>query len=57
MRPFDPEAFLEVCRRVTEEERRRDGIGTLAEKTVHAVLKAYYEPIPEMREFCLSNRV
>ena len=41
---MDQEYFLQVCRQVTIQERERAGIGTLAEKTVHAVLKRYMEP-------------
>ena len=36
--------FEEVCHRVLHENIERTGIGTLAEKTIHAVLKNYYAP-------------
>ena len=31
----------------------RQGIGTLSEKTVHAVMKNYYAPDTDMHEICL----
>ncbi len=37
----DRERFREACESVAE-EHRRNGIGTLSEKTVHAVLKNYF---------------
>lgn len=40
----DSERFDAVCAEVMEQERLRAGIGTLSEKTLHAVLKRYYEP-------------
>ncbi len=40
---MDQEHFLRACRQVMGEERERAGIGTLSEKTVHAVLKRYFE--------------
>jgi len=36
--------FKKVCEQVTQSERDSNGIGTLSEKTVHAVLKRYLEP-------------
>ncbi|WP_343210297.1 hypothetical protein [Anaerolentibacter hominis] len=36
--------FREACDRIVFQERQKNGIGTLGEKTVHAVLKQYYEP-------------
>ena len=38
------ERFEKACKAVIGEGRRGDGIGTLGEKTLHAVLKDYYEP-------------
>ena len=36
--------FKEVCESVISCERERSGIGTLGEKTLHAVLKQYFKP-------------
>ncbi|MDE7326366.1 MAG: hypothetical protein K2N63_08835 [Lachnospiraceae bacterium] len=36
--------FDEACSRVIHQNVKRAGIGTLAEKTIHAVLKHYYAP-------------
>ena len=41
---MNPERFLEALETVLIEERNREGIGRLAEKTVHATLKLYFEP-------------
>lgn len=38
------EQFEEACNRVIEAQVLRTGIGTLSEKTLHAVLKHYFEP-------------
>ncbi len=48
--PLSPELrFAEACAKVTA-DRQREGIGTLGEKTLHAVLKHYYEPDPSYHE-------
>lgn len=47
---MDSQRFAQVCERVTGGERRSAGIGTLGEKTLHAVLKYYYEPYEESHE-------
>lgn len=46
----DKEQFHRICEKVIHEERERLGIGTLSEKTVHAVLKNYLVPKPEYHE-------
>lgn len=38
-------------------ERQRHGIGTLSEKTVHAVLKYFYAPDTDMHEIPIGNYV
>lgn len=48
--PEDKLLFHEICEKVIREERKRLGIGTLSEKTVHAVLKNYLVPKPEYHE-------
>ena len=40
----DKELFRQACERGNQSVKNRDGIGTLKEKTVHAVLKHYIEP-------------
>ena len=35
----------------------RQGIGTLSEKTVHAVMKNYYAPDTDMHEIPIENFV
>lgn len=41
--------FADACSKV-EADRLREGIGTLGEKTLHAVLKHYYQPDPTYHE-------
>ena len=41
---MDKQKFLEACEKVIDVERAKNGIGTLGEKTLHAVLKLYFEP-------------
>lgn len=40
----DPERFLAACRAVCGAEPERGSIGTLSEKTLHAVIKRFLEP-------------
>lgn len=47
---MDREYFRKVCEEVVLAEREQAGIGTLSEKTVHAVLKRYLEPDPSFYE-------
>ena len=44
------EAFSEVCDRTENELTAAGGIGTLAEKTIHSVLKHFYAGVPEYEE-------
>ena len=46
----DREEFHKSCKAVLEKERVRLGIGTLSEKTVHAVLKKYLVPNEKCHE-------
>jgi len=41
---MDNQKFEEACEKVADMKYRREGIGTLGEKTLHAVLKHYFEP-------------
>lgn len=52
---IDTERFERARGRVIGIERQRLGIGTLSEKTVHAVLKNYYAPDEDMHEIPIEN--
>lgn len=54
---MDKLAFQEACDKVASTKRERNSIGTLSEKTTHAVLKFYYEPYSQNHEIKLSNFV
>lgn len=54
---FDQNIFSRACDQIINKERIRDGIGTLSEKTVHAVLKNFYEPDPAHQEIPVGNYV
>lgn len=53
----DRERFLYARDRVVEGERQRSGIGTLSEKTVHAILKNYYAPDERTHEIPVEGCV
>ena len=46
----DRELFQQACNKIVMQERLRYGIGTLSEKTVHALLKNYLVPKEEYHE-------
>lgn len=54
---MDREQFAAACRRVLEGERPPAGIGTLGEKTLHAVLKHYLEPYEGSHEVKIGSYV
>lgn len=54
---IDNERFEQARRKVIGEERKREGIGTLSEKTVHAVLKHYYAPDTAAQEIPVGDFV
>ena len=54
---MNPERFLEALETVLIEERNREGIGRLAEKTVHATLKLYFEPDRSCHEVKVGSLV
>lgn len=54
---MDSLRFQEACEEVIGVKRERSGIGTLSEKTLHAVLKKYLEPHAENHEVPLGNYV
>lgn len=49
--------FLDACGKVIDIDRHRKGIGTLKEKTIHAVLKHYFEPREEFHEIPIDGFV
>ena len=51
------EDFLSACEAVMSSPHRRDSIGTLGEKTLHAVLKRYYEPDSDRHEIPVGSHV
>ncbi len=53
----DIRLFRQACDKIIEQERERNGIGTLQEKTVHAVLKNFYEPDPTHQEIRVESFV
>lgn len=55
--PFDEDLFQKACNEIINIERERNGIGTLQEKTVHAVLKRFYEPDTGHQEIRIGNYV
>lgn len=50
-------AFEEARKKIIGIDRQRPGIGTLSEKTVHAILKNYYEPDEDRQEIPIENYV
>lgn len=53
----DKEAFERAKQKIIGVDRQRLGIGTLSEKTVHAILKNYYEPDEDKQEIPIENYV
>ena len=53
----DRKAFEEAKKKIIGIDRQRLGIGTLSEKTVHAILKNYYEPDEDRQEIPLEGYV
>ena len=53
----DKKAFEEAKKKIIGFDRQRIGIGTLSEKTVHAILKNYYEPDEDHQEIPIENYV
>ncbi len=51
------EAFEAARKKVIGVDRQRLGIGTLSEKTVHAILKNYYEPDEDKQEIPIINYI
>lgn len=53
----DKNAFDAAKRKIIGIDRQRFGIGTLSEKTVHAILKNYYQPDEDHQEIPIENYV
>lgn len=53
----DKTAFEAAKQKIIGVDRQRLGIGTLSEKTVHAILKNYYEPNEDRQEIPIENYV
>ncbi len=51
------QAFEEAKKKIIGIDRQRLGIGTLSEKTVHAILKNYYEPDEDKQEIPIEKYV
>lgn len=51
------ERFGQVCKEIAGQVQNRAGIGTLAEKTLHAVLKRYFEPDETKHEIKVGRHV
>lgn len=49
--------FLEARNRIIGKEHNKSGIGTLSEKTTHAILKNFYEPDADFHEVALEGYV
>lgn len=54
---MDEQRFETIKNRIVSTQRKRNGIGTLQEKTVHAVLKDYYAPSEDMQEIPVNGYV
>ncbi len=52
---IDSLRFQEACCQIINQYRERNGIGTLGEKTVHAVLKKYLEPNEQYHEIKING--
>lgn len=54
---MDSVKFKEICNKIINSDRRKNGIGTLGEKTLHAVLKYYFEPYEDNQEIKLGKYI
>lgn len=53
----DENLFCQACEKIIHQKRQQNGIGTLQEKTLHAVLKNFYEPDTLHQEIPVENFV
>ncbi len=54
---IDAHCFDEAYRKVTADSKKKSGIGSLSEKSLHRILKYYYEPREEFREIPFMGSV
>lgn len=54
---MDADRFDRCAERIIQSPRRRGGIGTLSEKTLHAVLKEYFQPFSDCHEIKVGGFV
>ena len=54
---MNKELFYNACEKIIGKDRSKKGIGTLGEKTLHAVLNNYYEPHEENHEIKVGRFV
>ena len=54
---MDKQKFYDACNMIIGKDREKCGIGTLGEKTLHAVLKQYFEPQTEKQEIKIGRYV
>lgn len=54
---YDETLFSQACKEIIHKQREKNGIGTLQEKTVHAVLKRFYEPDVSHQEIRIGSFV
>lgn len=54
---MDKQLFLDTVDEIINQQQGSNGIGTLGEKTVHSVLKAYYSPDASNHEIKIGNFV
>lgn len=54
---INADKFEKAKKKIIGVDRQRLGIGTLSEKTVHAILKNYYEPDEDKQEIPIENYV
>lgn len=54
---YNKQQFRDICDEVVSGIRMENGVGTLQEKTIHAVLKNYYEPDRSKQEQKVSGFV
>ena len=52
---YNKQQFREICDEVVSGIRTENGVGTLQEKTIHAVLKNFYEPDRSKQEQKVSG--
>ncbi len=57
MNNLDKLRFEQAKEKIIGKNRERNGIGTLAEKSVHAVVKNYYAPDENLQEIPIGNYV